>query len=144
MGVPVAKLVLDARYSELPRLERLIDGFPGLSERDRMRVRIAATELFDNIVAHARDSRSTRVSVRLLPGPPLRLELRYRSSNFAEFVAELAAARSIVPASAWAEAGRFEAYEGRYRGLGLIMCLAVASSLQARPGLFRHLVSVVF
>ena len=144
MCAPAAGIVLIASYAEFPRLERFFDDFPDIAERDRMRARIAATELFDNVVAHARDPRPARVSIRLSPGPPLKLDLSYKSTNFPEFEAELAAARAHAALPSPSRAPRYAADDRRYRGLGLTMCLAVASGVTTQAGLFRHLVSVVF
>jgi hypothetical protein len=106
-----------------------------------MKAKIVASELFDNLVTHARGVCPPFVMVRLRAGPPLTLTLGYRSSNLSEFLSALEAVRPLPEGGA---SPRFDASAGLYRGFGLAMCVHLSSSIEVRRGLLRHLVSVVF
>jgi hypothetical protein len=132
-----AVAVLRADFSSLPRLERFVDDFTGAGERERMRVKIVAGELFDNLVAHARGVRPPFAFVSLSSVLRLTLTFRFRASNLEAFLSALDEARA-------GGKPRFDEAAGLYRGFGLRMCVRLASSIEVRRGLSWHRVSVVF
>jgi hypothetical protein len=118
-----------------------VDAFAQAPDAQRRRAKIAASELFDNLVAHGRGLRPPLVLVSLRRGPRLRLTLRYRCANFDDFVRALDAVRGGKTDNA---PPRYDAEGGIYRGFGLRMCRSVSSSIEVRRGLLAHRVSVVF
>lgn len=136
-----AVAVFRAGYSSLPKLERFVDGFSVAGERELMRAKIVASELFDNLVAHGRGIRPSLVVVGLRAGPPFTLTLHYRSSNIDDFAGAL---EEIRPGTGRKVSPRYDESAGLYRGFGLAMCSRVSSSIRLRRGLLWHRVSVVF
>ncbi len=134
-----AAVIIRTSYASLPRLERFVDGYPGSSGAAAARTKLVACELFDNLVAHARGVLPPFAVVTLSSVPGLTLTFRFRSANLPAFQRALDEARSGAGGKP-----RFDAAAGLYRGFGLKMCVALASDIEVRRGLFWHRVSVVF
>lgn len=139
-GFPAA-IILRTDYSRVFSLERFVDGFTAVPTSARLRAKLVASELFDNLLAHGRDIRPPIVVLSLSAGPPLALTFRFRSSNLSEFIAAAEAAKKGLGVEA---TKRYDSEAGLYRGFGLFMCGRLSSSIRARRGLLWHRVSVVF
>jgi hypothetical protein len=147
MGRRSAGLWIGAGYARLPDLEEFVDRFTGVDAATRRRMKIVASELFDNIVAHGRGVKPALVRVSLRAGPPAELRMSYRTSNFRDFSAALRACLAEEGAGAGvpsAASRRYDSYAHRYRGLGLIMCACLTRSICARPSWLWNQIRVEF
>lgn len=137
-----AHIVLYVSYSQLPRLERFVaDRISDPLEARRMT--ILCTELFDNIVSHARGVCPAFVWIRISSGAQSSLRMVYHARNFGELVSTLRSRLVDKLEGKPATAPRFDPAANRYRGLGLTMCTANARDITARTGLFWNVLSVV-
>jgi hypothetical protein len=134
-----AAVIIRTSYASLPRLERFVDAYPGLSGATAARAKLVACELFDNLVAHGSGVLPPFAAVTLSSVHGLTLTFRFRSSNLPTLRRALGEARSGSGGKP-----RFDAAAGLYRGFGLKMCVELASAIEVRRGLFWHRVSVVF
>ncbi|HET7838146.1 MAG TPA: hypothetical protein VFL04_00200 [Rectinemataceae bacterium] len=107
-------------------LEGFVDGLDFLARRERHRIRLAGGEILDNLVRHsaplAGGSLSVRVSRRRTG---IVMAFFFRSPKFAAF-----AARCSDPEPLFDPAHR------RWRGIGMVMCRNLSSSMRLRPGRF--------
>jgi hypothetical protein len=133
--------LIKTQYSSIrlaPRLENLsiLEQFIGqcrfLDSSLRCRAILVATEYFDNIIAHSRCCGCCKVYIALYQSRDTELVLRYRTRNFQEMVQ---ASRVTQP--------YYDAASERYRGLGLLMCKNLSSSIVYKRGLLRSSVVII-
>lgn len=137
----LAVLILKTDFSEIPRLERFVE----LHVRDERqhKTKIVLTELFDNIVCHAKKVNPPRVCVIISTTYPLRVHILYRTANFNTFLERLARRTNLKINGESPLRPRFDGAQHRYRGLGLTMCVANAADIRTYSGLLWSRVSVV-
>jgi hypothetical protein len=119
-------------FANLSVLEEFVFSCPFLEGGERNRAVLLATEYFDNIVAHSRSISTGDVSVAVDKSARTSIVLRYRTCNFSEMVR---ANRTTKP--------HFDLASGRYRGLGLLMCRNLASSIHYKKGLLKSSVIII-
>jgi anti-sigma regulatory factor (Ser/Thr protein kinase) len=123
-----ATLLLEAEPGAILAFERFVGGLGFLSSREGHRLAIAGGEILDNIVKHATPLEDRRIAARVSRGDGrVILAFYFRSPTFAAFVA------ADAPAAAGAEPF-FDPAHRRWRGMGLVMCRNLASSVSFRPG----------
>lgn len=122
-----------ARIPALPAgvfaFERFVDGlaFAGAGERNRLK--LAGSEIFDNIMHHATPLEDGTVIVRAARrGGSLFLAFHFKSRTFAAYAA------SCADEGADAEGPTFDRERRRWRGIGLRMCRNLALSVRFRSG----------
>ena len=119
-------------FANLNVLEDFIISCPFLAGEERNRAMLLATEFFDNIVAYSKSPFPGMVDISLDRDVRTRVFLKYRTRNFAEMVR---ASETTKP--------YFDGATRRYRGLGLLMCRNLSSSIQYKKGLFKSSVIII-
>ncbi len=112
-------LNLSGKRDEIFELENFISSIPSLSCEIRDKLRIIASETFDNIIAHS-EKLSGSIHVCVYPSPHPTLFFLYRSINFNILINN--PDRNIY----------YDPRQNRYRGLGISMCYRLSQSLQYR------------
>jgi hypothetical protein len=133
-----ARICLVPQTSNLIALETFIGGCSFLSENQRLRCLLVATEYFDNIVRYGRSRFSNPVVVEVhscsgsvRDNRPV-LRLRYATSDFSGMVGAVGTTKPY-----------FDPGSGRYRGLGLRMCANLSSGIRYKKGLLRSSVIII-
>lgn len=121
-------VVLEARPDSIVAFELFVDSLDFLTGKERDRLKIAGSEVLDNIVKHASPIHRRRICARaaLRGGSPL-LAFYFRSPSFAAFAAG---------DGSWSTAAEplFDPAHRRWRGIGLVMCRNLARKVCFRPG----------
>jgi anti-sigma regulatory factor (Ser/Thr protein kinase) len=121
-----AGIELEAKQVSVLDFELFVDGLDFLSGSERNRLKLAGSEVLDNIVKHAKPIHRCRIRARAaLRGDSILLGFYFRASDFAAFAGG--------PWSADAEP-LFDPERRRWRGLGLVMCRNLARKVTFRPG----------
>ncbi len=120
------------RAESILRLEKFIDTHSDLGGRERMRLKLAATEVFENILMHNRSLFNMPVTMYLCQEASPRLYVRYYSLNVWS---------SSLPESRLTP--YYDKTTRRYRGLGLRMCSNLARSIVFRKGLFKRVIIII-
>ncbi|HNY16573.1 MAG TPA: hypothetical protein PK542_01530 [Treponemataceae bacterium] len=123
---------LAPRLENLTALERFVAQCPFLDQTHRERATLVVTEFFDNIVTHSRPRTPFPVSFTLEKASAPRIVIRYSTMNFHKMIR---GARSAHP--------HYEASSARYRGLGLLMCRNLSSSIVYKKGLLRSSIVII-
>jgi anti-sigma regulatory factor (Ser/Thr protein kinase) len=124
-------LVLSAEGSAVFAFEDFADGLDFLPPIDRCRIKIAGSEILDNIVKHASPLDGGTLRVRAARrGGSVTLAFYFRSTSFASF-ASGEGAFGEGPAS---REPFFDPTHRRWRGIGLVMCRNLSTRLVFRPG----------
>lgn len=127
---PVIRLA--PRAESILRLEEFVDACSDLGGRVRMRLKIAATEVFENILMHNRSAFNLPVTMSLCFKDTPRLYVRYYSLNV--WSTSLPESR-LTP--------YYDPVTRRYRGLGLRMCSNLARGIVFRKGLFKRVIIII-
>jgi anti-sigma regulatory factor (Ser/Thr protein kinase) len=118
---------LEARTSSVMDFEEFVDGLDFLSGGERDRLKLAGSEILDNIVKHASPVEGGKIVARAARrGDVPFLGFYFRSSGFAAFAASSASELATKPL--------FDPAHRRWRGLGLVMCRNLACRVVFRPG----------
>jgi hypothetical protein len=123
-----ATAVLAAKGAAVLDFESFVDDIAFLSDRERARVKLAGSEVFDNILKHATPARGSRVVARAARRPgdeALVLGFYFRSPTFTTGAAKAAQAYCQP---------LFDHSSRRWRGIGIVMCRNLATSVAYRPG----------
>jgi anti-sigma regulatory factor (Ser/Thr protein kinase) len=123
---------LAPRLENLQALERFVALCPFLDQLLRERATLVATEFFDNIVTHSRPRTRYPVSVTIERSSAARIVIRYCTMNFQKMIR---GARSAHP--------HYDPSSARYRGLGLLMCRNLSSSIDYKKGLLRSSIVII-
>lgn len=140
-----ATRILIAHASGIGDFEDFIDGLSFASREEAMRMKLAGSEIFDNLVRHAAPLEQGSMVVRASRrGERLYLAFYFKSLSFAAFAATSACGRTeegtkVRGGSACLDqeeesAPFFDPLIGRWRGIGLHMCSFLSSSLLLRSG----------
>ena len=119
-------------FANLAVLEDFITACPFLVGEERNRAMLLATEYFDNIVAYSKSVLPGKVDVSLERDSKTRVFIKYSTRNFSDMVR---ASETTKP--------YFDPGTGRYRGLGLLMCRNLSSSIEYKKGLFKSSVIII-
>lgn len=122
-----------ARLPALPAgvfaFERFVDGLGFAAVGERHRLKLAGSEIFDNIMHHATPLEDGAVIVRAARrGGSLFLAFYFKSLTFAAYAA------SCADEGADSEGPTFDRERRRWRGIGLRMCRNLARSVRFRSG----------
>ena len=123
---------LALRAASILSLEDFVDNCTGLARKERMRMKIAATEVFENILMHNRTMFNLPVTVRFVHDDTLCLEIKYYSTSICS---------PGFPDSRFAP--YYDPKTRRYRGLGLRMCNNLTRSIVFRKGLFKREIIII-
>lgn len=123
---------LAPRLENLTVLERFVAQCRFLDASRRDRATLVITEFFDNIVTHSRPATFCPVFVEIGDGVSPRIVIRYSTTNFAKMVR----ATGVVQP-------HYDSVSARYRGLGLIMCRNLSSSITYKKGLLRSSIVII-
>lgn len=123
---------LAPRAESILRLEEFVDTCSGLGGKVRTRLKIAATEVFENILMHNRSLFNLPVTMYLCQEETPRLYVKYYSLNVWS---------SALPESRLTP--YYDPVTQRYRGLGLRMCSNLARSIVFRKGLFKRVIIII-
>jgi hypothetical protein len=137
--------VLIAHASGIGDFEDFVDGLSFARRDEKLRVKLAGSEIFDNLVRHAAPLETGSLVVRAARrGASLYLAFYFKSLSFGAFAATSACGRTEdeygrVKDSACLVtedecAPFFDPAMGRWRGIGLRMCRCLSSSLLLRSG----------
>lgn len=129
------RISLAPEFENLPALERFIFECDFLSQTEKNRSVLIATEYFDNIVSHSKPASSGCVTIFLsknaATGKAL-IQIRYATLNFREMIR---ASRTTKP--------HYDTSDRRYRGLGLRMCGNLARDIKYRKGLLKSSIIII-
>lgn len=119
-------------FANLTVLEDFITSCPFLSGEESNRAMLLATEYFDNIVAYSKSVWPGKVDVALERGERILVSITYPTLNFSDMVRASGTTKPY-----------FDPGTGRYRGLGLLMCRNLSTSIEYRKGLLRSSVIII-
>ena len=114
------------------RLEDFVDNHTGLARKERMRLKIAATEVFENILMHNRSLFNIPVLIRFYGDDTARLSIRYFSTHICS--PGLPDCRCTP---------YYDPKTRRYRGLGLRMCSNSRGALCSRKACSREIIIIL-
>lgn len=120
------------RASSILNLEEFVDKCTGLTSEERMRMKLAATEVYENILMHTRSLFNLPVTVCYSRCDTVKLSIRYYSANIWS---------PGLPESRMTPYYDHEAR--RYRGLGLRMCSCLSRGIAFRKGLFIRVITII-
>ena len=127
-------IVLPAEGAAVFDFEDFADGLAFLQPLDRRRIKVAGSEILDNIVKHASPLEGGKLRIRAsLRDDSILLAFYFRSPGFAAF----ARGEAVKDESSEAPGRReplFDPTRRRWRGIGLVMCRNIARRLTFRPG----------
>jgi hypothetical protein len=107
-------------------LEDFIDGLSFLARRERQRIKLAGDEILDNLIRHSGPLAGASISVRVTRRrASIVLAFFFRSPKFAAFAASCSDPEPL-----------FDPVHRRWRGIGMVMCRNLSSSMKLRPGSF--------
>lgn len=114
-------------------LEEFIEGLPFLSPREANAMKLAGGELFDNLIRHASPLEGNIVRLRAAKrGSGPYLAFFFKSPKFGPYAKAHAVA--VEGGQGLVEEPFFDPLIGRWRGIGLLMCRNLSSSLYLRSG----------
>ncbi len=134
-----ATRVLPARAEGVFAFETFIDDLPFASERERHRLKLAGSEIFDNLLHHAAPLDAAAMTVRVSrKGDRIFLAFYFKAAAFAPYAAACSdpELRDRDPL--------FDAVRRRWRGIGLKMCRNLAQSISFRAGETLDRIYLVF
>jgi anti-sigma regulatory factor (Ser/Thr protein kinase) len=126
------RIQLALSAASILRLEDFVDNHTGLARKERMRLKIAATEVFENILMHNRSLFNIPVLIRFYGDDTARLSIRYFSTHICS--PGLPDCRCTP---------YYDPKTRRYRGLGLRMCSNLTRSIVFRKGLFKREIIII-
>jgi anti-sigma regulatory factor (Ser/Thr protein kinase) len=119
-----ATIFLEAQIVSILQVEDFIDSLEFLLPAEHDRLKIAAGEIFDNLVRHASPLEDGRLALRATKrASGIVLGFYFRSETFASFASSCADFEPL-----------FDPAHRRWRGMGLLMCRNLSSVLRFRPG----------
>jgi hypothetical protein len=121
-------VVLEARAASVLRFEDFIDRLDFLTPRERYCLKLAGSEILDNLVKHASPIYRSRIYARATRrGASILLGFFFRSPSFAAFAGD---------GGPWSAVAKplFDPAHRRWRGIGLVMCRNLARRVDFRPG----------
>ncbi|MBL8968765.1 MAG: hypothetical protein JNG85_17300 [Spirochaetaceae bacterium] len=120
-----ATAVLPAADRGVFAFESFVDGLGFLEPRERARVKLAGSEIFDNLMHHAAPLRGDAVTVRAsLRGERCTLAFYFKSQTFGTRLGACEDEREPL----------FDPERRRWRGIGLKMCRNLAFKIRYRSG----------
>lgn len=126
------KICLAPKLANLLRLEEFIRECPFLDSSEKSRALLVTTEYFDNIVRYSKCWLYSFVSIEVSHRRKgICIRIGYRTRNFGEMIA---ASDTTTP--------HYDIGSLRYRGLGLLMCKNIASSIRYRSLLFKSFIII--
>ena len=123
---------LAPRAESILRLEEFVDTCSTLTGKVRLRLKLAATEVFENILMHNRSLFKLPVTMYLCEKDTPKLYIRYFSCPVRSFT---------LPESRLAP--YYDPVTRRYRGLGLRMCNNLSRSIVYRKSLFTRVIIII-
>jgi hypothetical protein len=120
-------VVLDALPASVLDFEAFVEGNDFLSREERDRIKLAGSEILDNIVKHASPVLLCRIHARVARrGKTVLLGFYFQAPNFAAFAV---GGDFQAPAEPL-----FDPERRRWRGMGLVMCRNLSRKISFRPG----------
>jgi len=129
------------RKEEFCRFERFLDKSLRSIPPDRAAaLKLIASELFDNIVEHAKGVFPPLVHVKIKSNRQVRLQISYTSTNFDEFEKILDLRQTSPLSSQRSRAIHYSELDERYRGLGLFIVSSLATDIKISRKLVKKIV----